>query len=224
MLALSNSSATVLGVDTDTDFTAYSLPYYLIFDQVLESVIGATWMNNPEEFGAVLNGDQLIARPVLNIEAGEINFDPLTGMLVRPNGFPEGMADARVVRPYHSWSQRYYPMLYGMLSFTSNYSLQFVDNNHIFRMGTGEEVVPGEGFEVVTCSDPILGHSYGAFARTELVPRQSTAYEMIMECNELVDLYETDIFNRPTRAGNLSNHIERMNMMRGLYNVFGSIF
>lgn len=57
-------------------------------------------------------------------------------------------------------------MFYGMLYTTFSYSARYNDQINVFKMGTGEEVEAGEGFEVVSFVDPISGERYGAVAES----------------------------------------------------------
>ena len=51
---------------------------------------------------------------------------------------------------------------WGMLYSTFGWETRYNDQLNVFKMGTAEEITPGEGFERVTFTDPILGDSYGA--------------------------------------------------------------
>lgn len=86
-----------------------------------------------------------------------------------------------------------------MSEFRSLYSLRFADRQQVFRLGTGEEVTPGEGKEVLTCADPIAGHVYGDDPRSG--GRNSDAAR--------------------SAYARLSQTIEWLNFLRGLYDVFG---
>ena len=51
---------------------------------------------------------------------------------------------------------------YGMLYSTASYSTRYNDQLNVFKVGTAEEITPGEGFEVATFTDPFSGDVYGA--------------------------------------------------------------
>lgn len=55
-------------------------------------------------------------------------------------------------------------IFYGMFYTTFSYSTRYNDQLNVFRMGTDEELEPGEGFQVVEFTDPISGERYGAVA------------------------------------------------------------
>ena len=55
-------------------------------------------------------------------------------------------------------------LFYGMLYTTFSYSTRYNDQINVFKVGGAEEIVPGEGFEMITFTDPISGDSYGAIA------------------------------------------------------------
>ena len=53
-------------------------------------------------------------------------------------------------------------LFYGMLYTTFSFSTRYNDQINVFKLGGAEEIVPGEGFEMVSFTDPISGDSYGA--------------------------------------------------------------
>jgi hypothetical protein len=57
-------------------------------------------------------------------------------------------------------------VFYGMLYTTSNYSTRYNDRLNVFKMGGDEELSPGDGFEVLTFTDPVSGDAYGAIAES----------------------------------------------------------
>ncbi len=53
-------------------------------------------------------------------------------------------------------------LFYGMLYTTFSFSTRYNDQINVFKLGGEEEIVPGEGFELLSFTDPISGDSYGA--------------------------------------------------------------
>jgi hypothetical protein len=53
-------------------------------------------------------------------------------------------------------------LYYGMLYTTAGWSTRYNDQINVLKVGTDETIDPGEGFELVTFTDPILGSTYGA--------------------------------------------------------------
>ncbi len=228
ILALTSSRATVRGVDVQTDSIAYSLPYYLVFDNQLNNLFGSIWLETPADFGSVLVDGEVVSRPLSPVSFGNTRVDPKTGRTVNSNNIPQGMESGRIIQPYHSWSMRVYPELYGMAFFSSNYQLTFAENNNIFRLGNGEAFDPGDGFELITCTDPTLGHTYGA-VRNRSSANLSAAVRIVQRCAQNVALYQAArsglrLEEAATHQRNIEQDVIYINMMRSYYDVFGQVF
>ena len=229
VIAMIQSQVSVYGVDTSTDSLSYSLPYYLFFDTQLADMVGASWLERPQTgFGQILVGDRLTSRAVAPIAFGTLSVDPATGMILDGNNVPTGMdEDVQVVRPYHGWGQRFYLMLYGMAGFNENYNIGFADENHIFRVGNGEQVDVGPGFSLVTCVDPVRGHEYAAI-RNNGNSRVTTSVQFVQECQYWANQYNTrrsrlDFEGATAAERELNWYISRINLMRTYYDIFGRI-
>lgn len=231
VIAMVQSRVAVRDVDTDTDFLSYSLPYYLFFDNELADMVGDSWLERPQDnFGQVLVGDRLTSRAVAPVVFGNgsLAVDPATGLTLDSNNVPTGMdEEVRIVRAYHSWGQRLYLMLYGMAGFNINLDIGFADENHIFRVGNGEQIEVAEGFEVVTCVDPVRGHQYGA-VRNNGNSRVTTAVKFVQECSYWANEYSTrrsrlDTEGAQTAERELNWYVQRINLMRTYYDIFGRL-
>jgi hypothetical protein len=233
VISMIQSRVQVRDVDTNTDGLSYSLPYWLFFDGQLAEMVGQSWLERPQgKYGQILVGDRLVSRTVAPVVfGGTLNVDPATGFILDSNLVPDmemnpGLAEeAKVVRPYHGWGQRFYLMLYGMAGFNINYDIGFADENHIFRIGNGEQVEVGEGFSLVTCVDPIRGHQYGAI-RNDGNSRLTTAVEFVTECQYWSGKYSEarrrlDSDGVQAAERELGWYIRRMNLMRTLFDIFG---
>jgi len=229
VLAMTNTQAVVRGVDVDADTLSYSLPYFLAFDQQITRLFNSVWLETPQDFGpqVMLNQDSLVNRPLSAVSFGSLSVDPETGVAVDGDNMPAGTEEGLRVRPYLSWGSRLYPFLYGMAFFSSNLSLEYADNNKVFRLGNGEQLNPGPGFDVVTCTDPLGGQTYGALRNLSSV-RKSAAVSIVEHCDEFATEY-VDARRRLdfTRASELENEltgiIGYMNMMRSFYESFGRL-
>jgi hypothetical protein len=76
VLAMTSSRAIVRGVDVDTDTLAYSLPYYLLFNNQLNNLFGSIWLETPGDFGPVLVDGQVVHRPLSPVSFGDTRVDP----------------------------------------------------------------------------------------------------------------------------------------------------
>lgn len=231
VLAMTNNEAIVRGVDVNADALAYSLPYYLVFDNQINRLFNSIWLEKPQDFGprVIMANDQLINRPLSAVSFGSISVDPETGATLGSNGLPGDVdpSEAMTIRPYHTWGMRLYPLLYGMAFFTSNLDLTYADNNKVFRLGNGEQLNPGVGFELVDCTDPVNGQRYGAIRNLSSV-NQTAAVEMVERCSALSDEYvdarrRLDFDRAAEIERDVQNIISSMNLMRGFYDVFGTL-
>lgn len=218
----------VRGVDTQADSLAYSLPYFLFFDTQLTRMFNSIWLENPaDDFGMVYMDGRVYSRPLATVSFGNTRVDPFTGRSLDSKNIPNGMEDGRIVQPYHSWSMRFYPLLYGMAFFSSNLDLGFADNNQIFRLGNGEQVTPNDGFELVTCNDPIRGHVYGALRNANVLTK-SAAVQLVERCNSQAEAYldarsGLRFDEASTYENRLLNTVGYMNQMRTFYDIFGAL-
>ena len=160
--------------------------------------------------------------------------NPETGLRVDPeagNGAAFGFnadyldkdADTVRLKPYVSYGNRYYALLYGMAFFDSNLDQEFSDDNKIFRLGAGEQLEAGPNFNTYQCTDPRSGIVYAAIEDPNDI-QQSAAIKMIQRCNEFQRLVLVNRFRDSDLADDyqrdLENTIGYMNLMRELYNVF----
>lgn len=229
VLAMTNTQAIVRGVDVDADTLSYSLPYFLAFDTQITRLFNSIWLENPQDFGPQLLVDEerLVNRPLSAVTFGSLTVDPETGAAVDGNNMPSGLGETMRVRPYLSWGSRIYPFLYGMAFFSSNLSLEYADNNKVFRLGNGEQLQPGPGFDVVTCTDPVNGQSYGALRSLTSI-NKSAAVTMVERCGEYASLYadarrRLDFDKASEYQNELTAIVGYMNMMRSFYESFGRL-
>jgi hypothetical protein len=229
LVAMGSSQAVVRDVDVQTDSLSYSIPYYLQFDDSIGQLFNSLWEERPERFGSKLAIDsqgnatlapRVLAGVRLTNETIPVYFDPMTGQQV-VDGFT-GTDLTPQIRPYHTYGNRFYALLFGMAYFSSNLNLSYAENNQVFRIGNGEQVSPGPGFAVVTCVDPFNGHTYAALDNLNTaVP--TAAEELIVECQGLVDAYLEEPGNS-RRYYDVQNRIEKLNTMRSFYDIFGSVY
>ena len=143
-------------------------------------------------------------------------------------------------------------LFYGMYYSTSSWSTRYNDRLNVYKIGTGETIDPGEGFELVTFTDPILGDTYGAVreacetstsARCEFgQTRDTAAVQMVVRGQELADRYDALLrayweddgsdFERELALyrvwarsrWELEGHIEKLNDIRAIFNIFGRVY
>ena len=143
-------------------------------------------------------------------------------------------------------------VFYGMLYSTASWSTRYNDRVNIVKLGTGETIDAGEGFEVLTFTDPISGEVYGTVvedcetsesARCDFNQvRSSPASEMITRGQELAARYDAtmrayweDDGSDPDRENELwryfsrsrfelESHLEKINDIRAIFNIFGRVY
>lgn len=236
MLALITSETNFLGVDRGSDALRYSLPYYLTFNLELAPFFNNYWTENRPYFS-----------PNLAKQSDGTAFVQLTDYIRAENFIPgfvyppapvtpvDGNGAQMVfskVAPVSTWTARFYAQFFSMAYFTANYNLEFASFNQVFRLGSGDNLTPAAGFSVVTYEDPFGGgYIYAAIKKTgateppagaAMVERAATyrsKWELAISSNQPVDgktaaQWETEV-RQATRT---------LEMMRGLYEIFGRAF
>jgi hypothetical protein len=159
--ALIDPEAFVLGSDGDAG--VFSISYYDFFDEEVHNLTNAVVNEDYSAYSPRLVGTEgdssLVFQPLSTVwDPQRQNYvDPLSGRPFNPDAGPVVETDA-------TFSLFDDMMYYGMLYTTFSYNTRFNDQINVFRVGTDETITPGEGFEVVSFTDPISGHSYGAVA------------------------------------------------------------
>ena len=233
MLALTTSETNFLGVDRGSDALRYSLPYYTTFNLELAPLFNNYWTQNVAYYSPQMakqsDGTALIQLPTY-IRAQDFipGFVYPAAPVVPVDGTGTPMVMSKVA-PISTWSSRFYAQVWSMAFFTANYNLEFADFNQIFRLGSADSLTPAAGFTVVTYDDPFGGgYVYAAMKKTgQLTPTAGVAmveraalaktkWEAALASNQPVDgktaaQWETD----------LRGSTRTLEMMRGLYDIFG---
>ena len=205
LISLTESTFTVLGVEVQSDFRTYSIPYYLLFPEKLTRWFNAMAMRDSDGYGP-------------RVFNNELKF--LTQM-DKPEGNPLNL------RP--DFTTQFYAMMYGMQSFQSNFSLHYVDQMQVFRVGSGEQMSAGPEYEILTFSDPTTGHQYGTFRKKAGYDEAAGDFkpppvQMMEELNvtkaRWLTLSENDN-ERQRLEQQMNDRVESLNILRGLYEVFG---
>ncbi|MDP3576095.1 MAG: zinc-dependent metalloprotease [Archangium sp.] len=234
MLALTTSETNFLGVDRGSDALRYSLPYYTTFNLELAPLFNNYWTQNVSYYSPQMakqaDGTALIQLPTY-IRAQDFipGFVYPAAPVVPVDGSGQPMVMSKVA-PVSTWSSRFYAQVWSMAFFTANFNLEFANFNQVFRLGSGDNLTPAAGFSVVTYEDPFGGgYVYAAMKKTgqlvptagvEMVERAAlakTKWEAALAANAPVDgktaaQWETD----------LRGSTRTLEMMRGLYDIFGS--
>lgn len=232
LLALSTSETNFLGVDRGSDALRYSLPYYTTFNLEMAPLFSNYWSENTPYFAPQLakqaDGTALIQLPTFvqaqSFVPGFV-YPPAPVTPVDGSGAPMVMSK---VLPVSTWTARFYAQFLSMAYFTANYNLEFANFNQVFRLGSGDNLTPSPGFTVVTYEDPFGGgYIYAALkkdvgtdsAGANMVERGAlyrTKWELAKSTGQPVDG-----LNATQWEASLREVTRKLEMMRGLYDIFG---
>ncbi|MEN9579175.1 MAG: hypothetical protein RJA70_2184, partial [Pseudomonadota bacterium] len=147
IIALTSSDASVigLGADVGADGLRYSIPYYLIFSEELNTLFGAAFSDDFARFSPRVANGQLIQQDVFRSVSDEV------------------YASAPIIETPLPFSSKIQSLLYASAFFKSNYDTEFLQKSQIAILGSGEDSTPPVGFEPVTAYNPVTGRSYIAY-------------------------------------------------------------
>ncbi|MBK7863780.1 MAG: zinc-dependent metalloprotease [Archangiaceae bacterium] len=244
--ALTTSETNFLGVDRGSDALKYSLPYYSTFDKELAPLFSAVWTQDASSFtsGLVKMGDgtaRVLPPTFVRGENYIDNFDypPPPQLPTDNNGNAMPMDQVEATVP---WGTRFYAEFLGMAYFTDNFNQEFAMYNQIYRLGSGEALTPASDFEVISVDDPFGGgYVYSALKR-QFDPRPFAAgpKQVLRTRSDNTkwndargplkndpsdDVLINDESNVPRNAayweGRVREDVRNLEMMRGLYDIFG---
>src|SRR5262249_49729315 len=127
--------------------------------------------------------------------------------------------------------------LLGMAYFTDNYNQEFAMFNQIFKLGSGESLTPADDFQVLSLNDPFGGgYVYAAMKRTFDPKPFAAGPKMIVRTQNDVAKWNVARNNTPDDPtddhlvdglssseweGLVRENVRNLEMMRGMYDVFG---
>lgn len=222
--ALTDFETTRLGVDDAADELTYSIPWYMFFEYELTDLFNAIYTQDTRYFGPrVVDGKVMVPRlsPLVADDGngGDLYFDPETGEEI-PAEMPGEPLDLD-----SSFTQQLYVGMYGMAFFTSNYSLNFPDQMKVFRLGAGEQVTAGTGYELLTFTDPLSGMQYGALNLAGEEPYTGGAMLVSLGAkyaDEYLNATDEDVAT--DAYYNMVEVIDLINLSRSMYTYFGTSF
>ncbi len=217
--SITASSATVLGVDVAADFRTYSIPYYLAFPDQLTRLFNGIVSYDYAAFGPLsTSAGGIEYQPLVTFQVGDgTEFNPATGQPFNRKATPGLAVDTGL-----NFSQNFYTMLFGMAFFSSNYSLHYVDQGRLFRVGNGQQINPGEGYELYSFTDPTTGVEYGTIRPTDTTSREpSLGEQLVTKGRNLVTRYNDGDANA---IYEINNHVESMTLVIDVVGTFGKVF
>jgi hypothetical protein len=233
---LSSAQTNFLGVDRGADALRYSLPYYMTFNKELSNLTMGVWTDDHSRYAGSLlktgNGEAtILPQQFLRAENYLKGFDypppAVTPVDGNGNTVPLDMIEASP-----SWGTKFYTEVFGMAYFTDNYNQEYASFNQVFRLGSGETVTPANGYETVTFADPFGGSTYAALRRVGDT-RPPSAPQMVQTAVQykanwdLAKAATPQVYKGLTAAqweAKTRDAIRSLEMMRGLYNIFGQAY
>jgi hypothetical protein len=239
--ALTTSTTEFLGVDRGSDALKYSLPYYQTFNLELAPLFSAVWTEDrayyASGFAKLSDGTAAIVPPVFLRGENYIDgfdYPPPPAIPVDNGGNALQMDQVEATPP---WGTRFYSELLGMAYFTDNYNQEFAMFNQMYRLGSAEALTPADDFQVLAIPDPLGGGYYYAALKRTFDPRPYQAGpKMILRTQGDVDKWNDARNNTPDDPtddhlvdglsssqweGVVRDDVRNLEMMRGLYDIFG---
>lgn len=151
-----------------------------------------------------------------------------------------------------TWTSRIYGLFLGMALFRTNYDLDYAKANQVYKLGGGEAFTVTPGYHTVETQDPVTGHRYLAVEADGAPPNSSSAVRMIRIANDYLTMVRNPatcplpdyIFflgyscmsaenaNNPALVEErrkywlevYQDQIRDLDLMRGMYQVYGKAF
>jgi hypothetical protein len=216
LLALTASDASVLGIgaDIDADSLAYSIPYYIVFQQEIDSLFSGIISENFQSYAPYVVDDAVVRKDLW-----------LEDITPPPSAAPR----LEVTVP---WSTQLYTMLYGMSFLSSNFDTSFLTKSQVALKGEGEPVAPAPGFETVEGTDPISGRIYQAYRNPNEASESFVAARLVERLQANADALAaippggTDAAARneiATIRSRIQGDVELLEILRSLYGQFNSV-
>jgi hypothetical protein len=133
------------------------------------------------------------------------------------------------VAPVSTWTARFYAQFLSMAYFTTNGQMEFANFNQVFRLGSSDNLTPAAGFTVVKFDDPFGGgYIYAAMKKTgQTNPPAGAA--MVERATALKVKWDAAVTSGQPVDGKTATQwetevrqaIRTLEMMRGLYDIFG---
>ena len=231
MMALVVPTVDIIGQDTSSDSTAFSIPIYLIFPEELTAFFGALPREDFNVLGScvTMDGDgkvDSIAQQNLISDPPAI-CDDEDSMMLNPYTSVYGLSD---------FNMRLLSILYGSAYFQSNYDMNWFDLSNIYIFGRGYTPTPAEGF-VFETFEADNGLVYAAmipetieddvdeniYVGVQLVRRAQELRDLRDEEYEATDDFTSEYWGYEGDLGNLLESMRLLNQANEIfegYNVF----
>jgi hypothetical protein len=211
LIALTSNDARVLGIgaDVDADELTYSIPYYLIFQEEIDSLFAGIVTQDANAYGPYISSGELVRKDLW-----------LEGIGAQPP------VDAQLnIQP--SWSTRLYAMLYGTALLRSNFDASFLQKAQIALVGANDPIEIAPNYEEVRVTDPISGRIYVAYRDPNGSPDSFLGAKLLGQLQLMIDELEAlppEDMNVPRLRAQISQEVEVLEILRSLYDEFQYVF
>lgn len=209
-------TARTVAVDVAADRQAFLVPFYLLFEEELTELFNGQITDEYYNHAPRLDEatGRLVRPPAYELDAG-ILIDPMTG--ADTSDFQVGER----VEVVGNLTQELYASLYGIAFFNELYTNHYVDQARVFKLGNGEQVQPGNGFEVDSFTDPTTGLAYGVIRPIGGSARPLLGEHLVNQGKELVQEYQNNPGDRDSLAFEISSVVDTINMLSATVNFYG---
>jgi hypothetical protein len=218
-------------LDAGRGYTSTFAGPFAIFETQLATLANALFLQDSSVLGPRISGDgaggiQLDRPPLFALDlGGGLYLDPETWFLTAPPLDDDLSLDPGPhVDVAHGRGQKLDAGVTAMWLFvslsSSGIGLQYQDQARVFRVGSGEELTPGDGFEAVTYCDTLgSGLCYGALQPID-ADDPGLAARLIRRAQALHTQAEAGDF---VALDALETLVQDMDLMRSLYTAFGRL-
>jgi Met-zincin len=210
LLALTASDASVLGIgaDIDADSLAYSIPYYIVFQEEIDSLFSGIISEDFQSYAPYVQDEQVVRK---DLWLEDITPPPATAPRLE------------VTVP---WSTQLYTMLYGMSMLSANFDTSFLTKAQVAMKGEGEPIAPAAGFTVVEGTDPISGRVYQAYRDPVHSTESFVAARLVERLQRHAADYAgaaADSRDQIIARSEVQNDVQLLEILRSLYGQFNSV-
>ncbi|MBI3073884.1 MAG: zinc-dependent metalloprotease [Deltaproteobacteria bacterium] len=231
LFAIADSEGTVVGVDTASDMRTYLLSYYLMFEKELTKFYNGIVLDDGNAVGARLSPQSDGYARVLPSVGYDFVRDRMAyddACAADPNAagcsLAAPLATLKPVRFSSSWDQQLYATYLGMAGFSEMWTLSFVDQAKVFRLGAGEGLEAGAGHTIVQFTDPKKGVKYAALKKNGVTDdaEKTLAVRLVERGKALYDAWQAAADEDKAAAlDEISYHSDYLDILRGMANVYG---
>lgn len=165
IFAITAGDVDVVGVDTDSDSSAYYIPPYLAFGEDMDAFFGGMIAEDTNTVGQcvrVVDGERVIENLDMIRPSTALGCEADGGTLMNPYTAAYGNRD---------YNMQVFGMIFAASEFTAQFDTGWLDNSAVYIWGRGEqpELLPGNGpeFDWLTYTDE-TGTTYASRYRANL--------------------------------------------------------